>query len=401
MKMNSIMTASFAIAVGLSACNQNPYDAFNGKIVEVKESPTHVRASPNTLEVPAITECYEGKTCAITIVPHVPPPGKASVVFGAPLPKNAVYNAAKNQIIYKPEFDAVDLASNPDGRKSFLINAAIYDSNQPKQVGYQDFNIIAVNVVRDTKITFVSGKNDVTEGQAFDQIIRVENPDFVGSSDFQLLLSGGPDGVQPSPIANRPGYFSIHFVPSPNFVTVADPVVGIHFQKSFKVTYTGFPPQGAKATQTATWTVTDKRLPPMVIAPDAISQGATASFSISAHDLNGEVSPIIVVGKIPTVGGAPLGVIKVTDLVQSTSTGAAAPYSKQVSVVWDQIDFTKPFDWSKPIPIGFQVCVLTKPNFYGACVSKEVSVRITPVLMPTPTPNPSVSPTPTATPANE
>ena len=114
MKMNSIMTASFAIAVGLSACNQNPYDAFNGKIVEVKESPTHVRASPNTLEVPAITECYEGKTCAITIVPHVPPPGKASVVFGAPLPKNAVYNAAKNQIIYKPEFDAVDLASNPD-----------------------------------------------------------------------------------------------------------------------------------------------------------------------------------------------------------------------------------------------------------------------------------------------
>ncbi|MBS1960631.1 MAG: hypothetical protein JST04_00335 [Bdellovibrionales bacterium] len=250
-----------------AGCRQNPYPESSRFFVE---EPKRVAPAPVAdIDMPAVLDCDEGKTCSTLIRGYFGDTGSIpSLSFATNdgsgavdgLPANATFDVDQENFAYTPDFSVVDPTKDPSHPYRILNLEVTLRKSGDKVTVFKHKTLLLV--VRNTPHGFAiqgpTAPDVVTEGESLSGKLTIVSDDYP-TGPFQVTLSGAPDGVTATVNSSDPHLFDLKFDPSYDTVSTSDPIdprSGLP-SKSFTIEYTVKLPNGDTLSATKALLVLD------------------------------------------------------------------------------------------------------------------------------------------------
>ncbi len=363
MKKLAALLAVTVLLVG--ACKQNPFPE-TGRIVQREPQKPEPVVPPLILDVPDSVEVLEGQQMEFAIGATVPKPGRPLLTVQG-LPAGAVFDPATLKVKWNPDYTAANEERDQGVIvKVYPVHLMLSSSEDPVTITQRNFSIIVRDVARPITVNIPSTPIELQEGKSFEMDIEVKSEDYP-NGPFDPQIKNMPVGTTISRDLTNPSRFKVNFTPSFREVSVNEIFSSFRafVDRSMEVSFFG--PRGSSVTVPMVWRINDVREKPIVLVPTSISQGTSASFSISAEDPNGEEPPSLKLAPRPAFG--------LSDLKTETTNPGNAARGVNPSIVstfrWTQIP---PEKIGKTENVNFQACVKRSRWVKDTCTTHTVAI---------------------------
>tara|TARA_Y100000780_G_C13696027_1_gene422576 strand:+ start:10069 stop:12120 length:2052 start_codon:yes stop_codon:yes gene_type:complete len=357
-KTNKLLLSFLLASSFLMGCDENPYPAGDGVIVEtptLEEEPL----PELSLAVDDVIEFREGRRGTYLIRGAVAEPGEP-IISVEDLPAGATFDEKENLIKWIPDHFAGNDPNDP-GIKSriYPIMVELRSSEDEFRAVRKQVNLLVHDVPQLIKIN-TARNGSIDEGKKFSSSFTIENSDYP-DGPFKVLLKDMPANIELIADEDDPTKFTMEF--TPDFFHVNRETDGQ------KVKYVGtiFVSNPANHIEEKQFeiTVNDIRLDSKLVAPSELVQGLDVSIQVAGYDLNKEVTP-----KIELLGGRAdrpqFGTFDF-EVIKNPEN-----YSSVLNVTWKDIP---PSQNGKTHTLKFKSCVLSFNGSYNNCSYAETEVK--------------------------
>lgn len=323
------------------SCSADPYQGtstgpIKEKVEEVKapQLPDPQPLPSLSLSIPDIMEFEEGINSNYAVLAVVNAGVPVLSVTG--MPAGMIYDAAKEQISWKPGFsDANDPTDPASNKKIFSLEFNLYSDAEPKNFLTKTVLVIVKDKSRAFGFESPLGA-ELMEGNPFEHLIKIKDFDFP-NGPFMVRFKNLPTGVEWN--FPDPSTLSLKMLASYSLVKNAD----------FKDLLFGLEvinPRGAVLPGAIKWTVKNQTVSPSIWGISEIRKFPDITFSLISEDLNGETAPS---WQLPSV---PFGNLEATEI--NTINQVTKNPVKMLNVVWSKVPNSEK---GKSQRLNFRSCV--------------------------------------------
>jgi hypothetical protein len=314
---------------------------------------------PWGLDVPEELDLREGVLTEFTIQAHVPAPA-VPVLAVADLPVGAEFDAKTGVLKWQPDFSAGNDPTDPlRGMRSYVVKVLLSSSLEPQSAIERTMELKVRDVIRPVEIRWQAPKLEMTEGTAFDTVVEIASLDEP-QGPFQFLIAGVPAGVTIAPVLTNPTQFKVHFEPGFDLVGRGGSVSNGVISKTWQGEAIVIGPSGRKTVSAVDWRVIDRRMDPLVSAPDSLQQGDDVRIQVLSQDPNLETTPEVTVAR-PAFG---------TLDIENKSDGVTT----QTAIRWHGIPES---ELGKTVTLQVSACVFGSSSWVkNRCARKSIAVTL-------------------------
>lgn len=354
----------------VSGCEKDPYPGAKNDEGGLREGRRREQNPPKialSIVIPDKVNLQEGNKFVQKIRVEVPKPGKPIVAVDN-LPDGAVFDPEAFTITWKPDYEAGNDLADPTIRvRRYNITVRLFttEAGRENESLVRELPIFVYDTPRNFEV-IANEAEYITEGETLSYDFELKSEDYP-QGPFNVFSSDIPANSKIVKLSETK--YRVVYTPDYHHVKLGGNATRC-LNPSWKAncfiyvgSITALNPAGHRTAKELKIQIQDKRLPVKLSTPTNMVSGLSVSYSVSAVDPNGEISPSIELSSsVPEYGEFK------TFLKEDTENNYSV-----LQVVW--FDIPPSYNGSKS-HFTFRSCVNSENNNKSSCDSQQFDIKI-------------------------